>query len=104
VKHVLTDSVAKVKSHQDLKQGEPLVVPTGNKFGELIACDPVGPLPETPDGHTFILTIMDAYSRYPTAVPIKAATAKEVAVDCLMDGWPCSESWRYYSLIEDLIS
>ncbi len=30
---------------------------------------------------------MDTYSRYPTAVPIKAATAKEVAVDCLMDGW-----------------
>ena len=45
----------KRKSHQDLKQGEPLVVPTGNKFGEIIACDLVGPLPETPDGHIFIL-------------------------------------------------
>jgi hypothetical protein len=41
---------------------------------------------KTPDGHgTFILTIMDTYLRYPTVVPIKAATAK--VARGLFDGW-----------------
>jgi len=39
-------------------------------------------------GNTFILTVMDASTHYPTAIPLKHHTAKDVALG-LMSVWSC---------------
>jgi hypothetical protein len=39
----------------------------------------VGPFPETPDGNKFILTIIDHFTRYPIAIPIKGKDMITVA-------------------------
>ena len=44
-----------------------------------IAMDIVGPLPKTSRGHRYILVIVDYATRYPEALPLRAATAKAVA-------------------------
>ena len=44
-----------------------------------IALDIVGPLPKTSRGHKYILVILDYATRYPEALPLRAATTKAVA-------------------------
>ncbi|XP_061102960.1 uncharacterized protein LOC133131605 [Conger conger] len=44
-----------------------------------IAMDIVGPLPKSSRGHRYILVILDYATRYPEAVPLRAATGKSVA-------------------------
>ena len=44
-----------------------------------IALDIVGPLPKTSQGHRYILVLVDYATRYPEALPLRAATAKAVA-------------------------
>uniref|UniRef100_A0A8C5CA19 Gypsy retrotransposon integrase-like protein 1 n=1 Tax=Gadus morhua TaxID=8049 RepID=A0A8C5CA19_GADMO len=44
-----------------------------------LALDIVGPLPRTSRGHRYILVMVDYATRYPEAVPLRAATAKAVA-------------------------
>jgi transposase InsO family protein len=46
---------------------------------ETVSVDLVGPFAETPDGHKFILTIIDHFTRYPIAVPIKGKDMITVA-------------------------
>jgi hypothetical protein len=41
-----------------------------------IALDIVGPLPKTSRGHRYILVLVDYATRYPEALPLRAATAK----------------------------
>ena len=49
--------------------------------------DIVGPLPECKDsGNRFILTVMDACTHYPEAIPLRQHTAKDVAV-ALVSVW-----------------
>ena len=54
-----------------------------------LAYDIVGPLPETDTGHKWILTVIDHFSRFPFAIPMKnkkhASVAKALhrAVFCL---------------------
>ena len=43
-----------------------------------IALDIVGPLPKTSRGHRYILVLVDYATRYPEALPLRAAVAKEV--------------------------
>ncbi|XP_076040903.1 uncharacterized protein LOC143025315 [Oratosquilla oratoria] len=43
-----------------------------------ITIDCVGPLPKTPRGHQFLLTIIDSATRYPEAIPLRRITAKNV--------------------------
>ena len=45
--------------------------------------DLVGPMPETAEGHQYILTVMDGFTQYPFAVPIKNKEALTVAKDLL---------------------
>jgi hypothetical protein len=51
---------------------------------QLVAIDIVGPFPETADGYMYVLTIMDIFTRWPTAVPLRDKSAKSVAI-ALMD-------------------
>ena len=46
---------------------------------DVCAIDIVGPLYESSEGHKYILTIMDCFSKFPIAVPLKTTGAEEVA-------------------------
>ncbi|XP_076057418.1 uncharacterized protein LOC143034959 [Oratosquilla oratoria] len=53
-------------------------IPVGEEpFAKVIA-DIVGPLPKTKNGNEYILTLMDTFSRYPEAVPLRRVHAKVV--------------------------
>ena len=60
-----------------------------NRPWHTLAYDIVGPLPETDTGHKWILTVIDHFSRFPFAIPMKnkrhASVAKALhrAVFCL---------------------
>ena len=49
-----------------------------------IAMDIVGPLPKSARGHRYILVLVDYATRYPEAIPLRAATAKAVAHELVM--------------------
>ena len=49
-----------------------------------IALDIVGPLPKTSRGHRYIPVLVDYATRYPEALPLRAATAKAVAKELLL--------------------
>ena len=49
-----------------------------------IALDIVGPLPKTSRGHRYILVLVDYATRYPEALPLRAATAKAVARELML--------------------
>ena len=49
-----------------------------------LALDIVGPLPKTSRGHRYILVMVDYATRYPEALPLRAATAKAVARELMM--------------------
>jgi len=60
--------------------------------------DIVGPLPECKDsGNRFILTVMDACTHYPEAVPLKHHTAKDIALALLT-------VWSRFDLCEEIQS
>ena len=46
---------------------------------EITSIDVVGPLPETTNGNKYLLTIQDAFTRWPIAVPIPETSAKTIA-------------------------
>ncbi|XP_077962421.1 uncharacterized protein LOC144410313 isoform X1 [Gasterosteus aculeatus] len=51
---------------------------------ERLAMDIVGPLPKTSRGHRYILVIIDYATRYPEALPLRAATAKAVGKELFL--------------------
>ena len=54
--------------------------------GEVLYIDLVGPMPETPDGMKYIVTMQDGFSRYCTACTIPNKEAVTVA-NALLDAW-----------------
>ena len=54
--------------------------------GEVLYVDLVGPMPETPDGMRYIVTMQDGFSRYCTACTIPNKEAITVA-NALLDNW-----------------
>ena len=58
--------------------------PPSGKF-QSIHVDIVGPLP-TSAGHSYLLTIVDRFSRWPAAIPMIGISAKECA-NALINGW-----------------
>lgn len=56
-----------------------LEIPVMTMPFEKVAIDLVGPFPRTKTGYRFLLTVIDLASRYPEAIPLKTATAEEVA-------------------------
>ena len=63
--------------HQPRKHGFP---------GEVLYIDLVGPMPETPEGMKYIVTMQDGFSRYCTACTIPNKEAITVA-NALLDAW-----------------
>ncbi len=51
---------------------------------ERIGMDLVGPLPKSARGHEHILVIVDYATRYPEAIPLRKATAKNIAHELFM--------------------
>ena len=49
----------------------------GEPFSKVIL-DCVGPLPRTKSGHEYLLTIMDASTRFPEAIPLRRITAQAI--------------------------
>jgi hypothetical protein len=50
--------------------------------------DILGPLPETKDGHRFLLVIVDRFSKHTRTVPLKNITAEEVS-KAFVNEWYC---------------
>ena len=59
-------------------QGQNKVVLQTRPF-ETLSIDLVGPFPENKKGNKYVLTIIDHFTRYPIAVPIKSKKKREVA-------------------------
>ncbi len=58
----------------------PLIpLPIIEVFFERIGMDLVGPLPKSARGHEHILVVVDYATRYPEAIPLRKATAKNIA-------------------------
>ncbi len=51
---------------------------------ERIGMDLVGPLPKSARGHEHILVILDYATRYPEAIPLRKATAKNIAKELFL--------------------
>lgn len=47
---------------------------------EILHMDLVGPLPKTKDGYKYILTMMDRFSHFIEAVPLKTHDTREVVI------------------------
>ena len=52
---------------------------------EFIHVDIVGPLP-TSNGYSYLLTVVDRFSRWPAAIPLRGITSEECAI-ALISGW-----------------
>lgn len=73
---------AKVHRHGKSELG---TFPLCDRF-EHIHVDIVGPLPTTPEGYRYLVTVIDRKTRWPEAFPIKEIHAETVA-KAIYDGW-----------------
>ena len=73
---------SKIQKHHKAPLNQ-LPHPTG-KF-QAIHVDIVGPLPVN-DGFSYLLTVVDRFSRWPAAIPIKGITSQDCA-RALIEGW-----------------
>lgn len=51
---------------------------------ERIGLDIMGPLPRSSRGHQYILVILDYATRYPEAIPLRKATARQIAKELFL--------------------
>ena len=82
VKQCIACQSSKVSKHNKAPY-QTFPEPSG-KF-QHIHIDIVGPLP-TNQNYTYLLTVIDRFSRWPAAIPIKGITAQECA-EALINGW-----------------
>ncbi|XP_076047311.1 uncharacterized protein LOC143028834 [Oratosquilla oratoria] len=66
------------KSNQPVPVAPLKPIPVGEEPFANVIVDIVGPLPKTATGHEYILTLMDIFSRYPEAIPLRKVRAKVV--------------------------
>ena len=74
-----------VKGKEDKLAGETILFPAKSKW-EQCAIDIIGPVPPSLEGHTYILTIIDRFSRYAKALPMYTATTVEIC-QLLLTEW-----------------
>jgi transposase InsO family protein len=58
---------------------------------EVIAVDILGPFPKSEKGHCWILTMIDTFTRWPVAVPIKDRSSAFIAA-AIHERWICDKS------------
>jgi IS30 family transposase len=63
---------------------QPIPTPT-QRFTHLHV-DLVGPLPTSPEGFSYLFTIVDRTTRWLEAIPLRDITAADIA-DALVSGW-----------------
>ena len=51
---------------------------------ERVGLDIVGPLPKSARGHQYILVLVDYATRYPEAIPLRKANAKQIAKELFL--------------------
>ena len=84
MKSDIEEYISKCISCNERKTGKLPLAPLQN-FGpvlepfELVSMDLVGPLPKTVNGNVYLLTFMDAFTKYSKAIPIPDQTAETVA-------------------------
>lgn len=63
----------------------PLIpLPTIETSFEKVGLDIVGPLPKSARGHQYILVLVDYATRYPEAIPLRKANAKQIAKELFL--------------------
>ena len=62
-----------------------------NYPNETIAIDILGPFPRSKSGNMWILTIIDTFTRWPVAIPIKDRSSASVA-EAIYKYWICEKS------------
>ncbi len=68
------------KNHRLQKgQGTLHPVPVKDEVWHQLGMDLVGPLPETPRGNKYVMTVTDYYSKWVEAAPLKDKSASSVA-------------------------
>lgn len=73
------------KIHRHIKIPPIAINVPSERFSE-INIDIVGPLPISKDGHRYVLTFIDRFSRWPEVAPLKSITAKDVALK-IVETW-----------------
>lgn len=73
---------SKIHRHTNSNYGQ---FPSADRF-QHIHVDIVGPLPPSPYGHRYLLTIIDRKTRWPEAIPLQNITAESVAKS-IFEGW-----------------
>ena len=58
---------------------------------ETVAMDIVGPFPVSVNGNRYILTIIDTFTRWPVAIPIKDKSSATIA-EAIYKYWICEKS------------
>lgn len=70
----------RTKPEQNKPKGQTLSPQvTASRPWEIVSTDLVGPLPRTTTGYSFIYTVMDCFSKFILAFPLRSATAANVA-------------------------
>ena len=59
---------------------------TADKPFEEIMIDITGPLPRSSEGYSYILGVIDVFSRYCSWIPLKSTETKHI-IDALMQNW-----------------
>ncbi|CAK9829609.1 Retrovirus-related Pol polyprotein from transposon 412 [Anthophora retusa] len=74
---------------QRVKTRQPMTLTdTPGQAFDKVSLDIVGPLPTTPSGHTYILTMQDLLTKYSVAAPLKRPTAVDTA-DAFIKDFVC---------------
>ena len=66
------------KSNQSIPKAPLVPIPSVGEPFEHIIIDIVGPLPKSSSGAEYLLTIMDRFSRFPEAIPIRSIKAPNI--------------------------
>lgn len=75
IENCITCLMSNTSSH--MREGEMQICGKTNLPFEIIHVDHFGPLPDTDDGHKYILVAIDAFTRYTWLFPVRSTTTKE---------------------------
>ena len=95
--YVKACSCQAVKTHKHIAIPPAHRIVPARRFSQLML-DVVGPLPTSPDGLCYLLTIIDRTSRFVQAVPMTAATA-DTCARAFLEGWVA-----FFGLCEEVIT